>query len=124
MYYAYIIKSRKNHRFYVGSTQNVKKRIKQHEQGQTKILKSQGSFDIVHVEEFATRVEAFRRERQIKSYKGGNAFRKLLTQDLLGTSLSRLSLTSPAGSRQHLEIGRERPLACSFGSFKFSQNIK
>ena len=87
MYYAYIIKSRKNHRFYIGSTQDIKKRIRQHQQGQTKILKNQGSFDIILLEQFATRAEAFQRERQIKSYKGGNAFKKLISK-YTGTSLS------------------------------------
>ncbi len=32
----------------------------------------------VYMEEFETQEDAFSRERKIKSYKGGNAFKKLV----------------------------------------------
>ena len=57
--------------------ENVEKRIQQHQRGETKSLKNKGPFDIIRVEEFATRSQAYQRERQIKSYKGGQAFKSL-----------------------------------------------
>ncbi|HAJ56388.1 MAG TPA: endonuclease [Candidatus Omnitrophica bacterium] len=78
MYFVYIIKSRKNDRFYIGSAQDVKERLRQHERGKTRSLKNKGPFDIIRIEEFETRTEAFSRERQIKRYKGGQAFKKLI----------------------------------------------
>ena len=81
MYFVYIIKSRKNDRFYIGSAQDVKERLRQHERGKTRSLKNKGPFDIIRIEEFETRTEAFSRERQIKRYKGGQAFKKLIAWD-------------------------------------------
>lgn len=86
MYYVYILKGRDN-RFYVGSTEDVGKRIKQHAQGGTKSLKNKAPFDLVRVEEFSSRTEALKREHQIKRYKGGRAFKKLIAGNS-GTSLS------------------------------------
>lgn len=53
-------------------------RFKQHEHGKTRLLKNRGPFDIIRVEEFASKGEAIKRERQIKRYKGGEAFKKLI----------------------------------------------
>lgn len=87
MYYVYIIKGQRNNRFYTGSTKDVSRRIKQHEQSETKSLKYKGPFDLIRVEEFKTKTEALKREHQIKRYKGGRAFKKLITESS-GTSLS------------------------------------
>ncbi|MDD5574984.1 MAG: GIY-YIG nuclease family protein, partial [Candidatus Omnitrophica bacterium] len=66
MHYVYIIRSQKNHRFYIGSAKNVPDRIKQHERSETKSLKNKGPFEIDHIEEFFTKTEALKREKQIK----------------------------------------------------------
>jgi putative endonuclease len=87
MYFVYIIQSRKNKRFYIGSTKNIKKRLEAHELGYTQSLKNKGPFDLIHTEEVPTKTNAIKREHQIKSYKGGNAFKKL-TSKISGTSLS------------------------------------
>lgn len=34
----------------------------------------------VHTEEFITKTDALKRELEIKSYKGGNAFKKLINK--------------------------------------------
>jgi predicted GIY-YIG superfamily endonuclease len=41
-------------------------------------LKNRGPFKLVYKEEYTTLKEARERERQIESYKGGNAFKKLI----------------------------------------------
>lgn len=87
MHYVYIIRSQKNHQFYIGSTKDVRDRIKQHERSETKSLKNKGPFEIVCIEEFVTKTEALKREKQIKRYKGGRAFKKLIAKTS-GTSLS------------------------------------
>ena len=35
---------------------------------------------VVHLEKFNNQKEAYTREKEIKSYKGGNAFKKLLNK--------------------------------------------
>jgi putative endonuclease len=78
MYYVYILRFEKTGRHYVGQTQDLQKRLQKHRQDKTKSVKNRGSFEIVYVERFATRAQAMRREKEIKSYKGGHAFEKLL----------------------------------------------
>jgi len=77
-YYTYIIKSQQNLSYYIGSCEDVKIRLQQHNAGKVRSTKNKGLYKIVHLEEFQTRREAYRRERQIKSYKGGRAFKNLV----------------------------------------------
>ena len=77
-YYTYIIKSVKTGGYYIGSSENVEKRLHQHNNGKTKSTKNGIPWEIIAVEKFDTRLEAIRRELKIKSYKGGNAFKNLI----------------------------------------------
>ncbi|HOW88003.1 MAG TPA: hypothetical protein P5561_00545 [Candidatus Omnitrophota bacterium] len=52
--------------------------MKQHNSGKTKSLKAHLPVQAVYIEKFISRREAFQRERQIKNYKGGKAFRRLI----------------------------------------------
>jgi putative endonuclease len=78
MHYVYIIRSQKNSRYYVGSTKDIERRLASHRCGHTKSLKNKGPFDLVRIEEFESKTEALKREHQIKRYKGGRAFKKLI----------------------------------------------
>jgi putative endonuclease len=78
MYYVCIIQSVQTKKFYTGSTPNVQKRLKKHNTGFTKSTKSYRPYKLVYWEEFATKSEAIRKEKQIKRYKGGDAFKKLI----------------------------------------------
>ena len=78
MYYVYILRIEKTGRYYIGQTKDLAKRLEKHSRGETKSIKNRGKFDVVYVEECSSRSEAIRREKQIKSYKAGNAFKRLL----------------------------------------------
>jgi len=78
MYKVYILLSQKVKKYYIGHTENLDERIKRHNNGRVRSTKSYRPWEIVHVENYLTRQEAYKRELQIKSYKGGNAFKKLL----------------------------------------------
>ncbi|MBI4363404.1 MAG: GIY-YIG nuclease family protein [Candidatus Doudnabacteria bacterium] len=78
MYSAYILQSQKLGRYYIGSCKDVDIRIKKHNAGAVRATKAGIPWGLRHREEFLTRSEAVRREKQIKSYKGGEAFRKLV----------------------------------------------
>jgi putative endonuclease len=65
-------------RYYIGQTQDLIKRLQKHSGGETKSVKNRGEFELVYVEKCSSRKEAMKREKQIKRYKGGNAFRRLL----------------------------------------------
>lgn len=78
MYCAYILKSEKTDRYYIGSTNNIESRLKRHNNGRNKSTKLGIPWKLVYSENFSTKQEAYRREFQIKSYKNGNVFKKLI----------------------------------------------
>ncbi len=77
MFNAYILQSDKSGKYYVGSTSNLDKRIERHNAGRNKSTKSQRPWRLVYKEQYSTKQDAYRREMEIKSYKGGVAFKKL-----------------------------------------------
>lgn len=80
MYYVYIIRSLKDKRCYIGHTNNLVRRLADHNRGKSKSLKYRAPFELVYSEETETKIEAVQREKKIKSYKGGAAFKKLLKE--------------------------------------------
>jgi len=78
MYTVYIIKSEKNERYYVGFTNNIGDRLSHHNSGATTSTRSGRPWSIVYREQFSDKKSAWLRERQIKKYKGGEAFKKLI----------------------------------------------
>lgn len=80
MYYVYILRSLHNQRHYIGFTNNIERRLYEHNHNNTASLINKGPFELIHQEEYSTIAEARRREREIKSYKGGNAFKKLISK--------------------------------------------
>lgn len=78
MYYVYVLKSLRNGRFYTGSTDNVDRRLKEHNSGKSKYTRSTKPFELVYKEEFETRSEAFRKELFYKTGKGRDLLKDLL----------------------------------------------
>lgn len=78
MYYVYILRSQKTAHYYIGYTKNVAERLEYHNSGRTVSLRKHIPLEIIKAEEYAFYHEARKRERQIKSYKSGEAFKKLL----------------------------------------------
>ena len=78
MFYVYIIRSAKNGRYYVGSTNNLERRLIEHNSGRMKSTKGYIPFELVYKEFFSDRILAVRRERYIKSQKS-----KLFIENLI-----------------------------------------
>ncbi len=74
----YILKSIATNKYYIGQTHDLKTRLIRHNAGKNKSTKYAAPWACVYREEYDTRSEAFAREQQIKRYKGGVAFKKLL----------------------------------------------
>ncbi len=79
MFYVYILRSKKTKRYYIGHTEDLHRRVEQHNSGEVKSTKAYRPWEIIYTEEYETKSQAMRREKEIKSYKGGNAFRKLIS---------------------------------------------
>ena len=78
MYYVYIIKSLKDQKYYIGSTSDVNSRLRFHNAGLQHSTKNRIPFVLIYQEKFLHKTEALRREKQIKSYKAGEAFKRLI----------------------------------------------
>ena len=78
MYFLYILRSTSTGRFYVGQTRNLEERLQYHNAGYSKALKNRGPWQLVYTEQYATRAEAMRRERRIKSWKDRELIERLM----------------------------------------------
>jgi len=78
MYLVYILQSQTSGRFYVGQTHDVKARLAYHNSNWSKSLKNRGPWTLRYTEPYATRSEAVRRERQIKSWKDRRMIERLV----------------------------------------------
>ena len=79
MHFVYIIESIVHKRKYIGSTSNVNKRLLKHNAGGNKSTKPFKPYKLIYQESFESKFEAIRREKQLKSYKGGKALLKLIS---------------------------------------------
>ena len=77
-FHLYILQSEMTNRFYIGQTANLDERLAYHNANYSLSLKNRGPWKLVYTEEYATRAEAMRRERQIKSWKDRRLIQKLL----------------------------------------------
>ena len=78
MYYVYILRSETTNTFYIGCTDNIDRRIKEHNAGLSKYTKAKRPWIIEYKEEYNTLSEARSRERKIKSWKKREAIKKLI----------------------------------------------
>jgi len=72
MHYVYIIKSKIRSYHYIGSTDNLRKRFAEHNQGKTKSIKHLIPFELIYYEAYITKKLARERELELKN----NSFKK------------------------------------------------
>jgi putative endonuclease len=78
MFYVYIIQSQKDGKLYTGFTANVKKRIRAHNQGEVNSTRNRRPFKLVYQEKYTSKTEALKREKFLKSLKGGKTVKSKL----------------------------------------------
>jgi putative endonuclease len=66
MYFVYILKSKKDGRLYIGCTNNLKKRIKEHNLRLVRSTKSRRPFQLIYFEGYRSKQDAFIREHNLK----------------------------------------------------------
>lgn len=67
MFYTYILKSLVDETTYTGSTEDLKKRIQEHNAGKTKSIKHKLPMQLVYYEAYQTKQQARKREIEIKT---------------------------------------------------------
>jgi len=75
MYYVYFLKSKKDNSFYVGYTNNIERRLKEHNNGLVGYTKTRKPWNLVYYEAFLALEDARSRESNLKHY--GKAFGQL-----------------------------------------------
>ena len=76
-YCSYILKSIKDKKFYYGSTNNIDRRLKEHNAGKVKSTKNRRPFVVHFKETHETKSEALKREMFYKSIPGYISLKKM-----------------------------------------------
>ena len=79
MAWVYILQSETTGKFYVGSTNDLVRRVAEHHRGHCLATRGRGPWKIVHEEIFDTLVQARRREYEIKQWKSAKRIATLVT---------------------------------------------
>lgn len=82
MWYLYILESlpRKD-KIYIGSTDNLERRLREHNRGHTASTRRFMPWRILYSEEYAAKDAARARERQLKSWKNRDRINALICRD-------------------------------------------
>jgi putative endonuclease len=81
-YCVYVLISLADHNFYVGFTDNLKRRLTQHFHGQSRATAPRRPFRLVHCEYYLAKADAERREMYLKTAKGRRTLRLMLKEGL------------------------------------------
>ena len=66
MFYVYILKSKKDNKFHTGSTNNLSRRMNEHNSGLVFSTKSRVPFELVYYEAYKSESDARHREKNLK----------------------------------------------------------
>jgi putative endonuclease len=82
MGFLYILQSETTSRFYVGSTDDLQRRVAEHIRGKNLATRGRGPWKLVHSEQTATLADARRREYEIKRWKSAKLIRALIRSEV------------------------------------------
>jgi len=80
MFFVYVLLSLKDNTTYIGCTDDIEKRLKEHNQGKTKSIKHKLPMELVYFEAYRTRTLARKREIELKknSFAKEQLFKRIL----------------------------------------------
>jgi putative endonuclease len=67
MHYVYVLKSRVDNKLYIGSTDDLRRRIEEHNSGKTKSIKHRIPFDLIYYEGYKNKTDSRKREISLKN---------------------------------------------------------
>jgi putative endonuclease len=70
MHYTYVLRSKKDHKFYTGYTSDLRGRFEQHARGSVVSTRDRRPLELVYYEACKEKDDAQRREKYLKSYRG------------------------------------------------------
>jgi putative endonuclease len=84
MYYTYVLQSEKDHRFYVGFTNDLKLRFEQHDKGLVESTTDRRPINLIYYEACLSQADATKREKYLKTYHGKMYLKNRLKSYLTG----------------------------------------
>jgi len=78
MYFVYILQSLSTGRFYVGQCNHLIERFREHQRGANLATRNRGPWWMPYYETHPTRIDAIKRERQIKNMKSAASIRRII----------------------------------------------
>ena len=75
-YYVYVLQSKKDKSTYIGYSNDLKRRVEEHNKGLCSSTKARRPFRIAAYEVYSSEIDARTRERSLKQFK--NAYKELL----------------------------------------------
>lgn len=83
-WYTYVLLSQKDGKFYIGSTNDINRRVKEHQDGNNTSTSKRLPVELVYYEAHLSKTDALRREKYYKTTKGKTTLRQIL-RDTLNT---------------------------------------
>lgn len=77
-YYVYVLRSLRDNGFYIGSTQDLRTRLRLPNDGAVRSTRPRRPFDLIFYEAYRSEYDAKRREIYLKSTKGRTALKTML----------------------------------------------
>ena len=77
MYYVYVLLSSQDKKFYIGFSEDVKKRLADHNAGRNTSTKPRRPFELIYYEAHLSKEDALRREAYFKTTKGKSTLRQI-----------------------------------------------
>ncbi len=84
MFYTYVLQSDIDKNYYVGFTNNLKLRFKQHENGKVESTRDRRPLKLIYYEACMHQNDATKREKYLKTYNGRRFLHKRLKSYLTG----------------------------------------
>jgi len=84
MYYTYVLRSKKDGKFYTGFTSDLKLRFEKHQKGQVESTRDRRPLELIYYEACIDRDDATHREKYLKTYHGRMFIKKRLKSYLTG----------------------------------------
>jgi len=78
MYNIYVLQSIKYGRYYIGYSCDIEKRLIEHNAWFVKSTKFYKPYNLIYTEEFKTKTEALKREKELKRMKWSENFKKII----------------------------------------------
>lgn len=78
--YVYVLQSIKNKDLYIGYTRDLKKRLREHNNGLNFSTKSYRPWQLIHYEAYRNEKDAKRREKYLKTNQGSRLLKRMLKE--------------------------------------------